>query len=152
MNPPVRLLAAAAAAERAERRGANQQQQRQQQKEQKQQPKKEEEQQLLRWQQRWQRELGGALAVELPPPPEPPPSEIPEEFCVYDAQLTGQQLPLASSKVKIFPTTKPSNRSEVVLLARCLEAMLAQAGTRTADALCAWDVTFGELVRQVCMH
>jgi hypothetical protein len=152
LNPPVRLLAAAAAAERAERMGANQQQQRQQQKEQKQQPKKEEEQQQLRWQQRWQRELGGALAVELPPPPEPPPSEIPEEFCVYDAQLTGQQLPLASSKVKIFPTTKPSNRSEVVLLARCLEAMLAQAGTRTADALCAWDVTFGELVRQVCMH
>ena len=149
LNPPVRLLAAAAAAERAERMGANQQQkqQRQKQKEQKQQQMKEPQQQ-----QRWQQELGGALAVELPPPPEPPPSEIPEEFCVYDAQLASQQLPLASSKVKIFPTSKPSNRSEVVLLARCLEAMLAQAGARTADALRAWDVTFGELVRQVCMH
>ena len=91
------------------------------------------------------------LAVELPPPPEPPASEIPEEYHVYDLAGSRRSQPIIGTKC-LFPSTRPSNRSEVQHLARCLEGMLAEAGSSTLGALRAWDLVCGELVRQVFVH
>ena len=54
----------------------------------------------------------------------------------------------AAARYRIFPSTRPSSRSEVHMLARALEGMLRKAGPRTTDALRAWDIAFSELVRQ----
>lgn len=101
--------------------------------------------------------LSGTLAVEIAPP-EPPPSEIPEEYRLYDLHATRRAATLVAASPRgvqqtasyvVFPSTRPSNRSEVHHLARTLEAMLEKAGPRTAEALGAWDLTLSELVRQV---
>ena len=100
------------------------------------------------------------LAVDLPPPPAaatPPVSEIPEEYHVYDMLESRQPVllgpdvpnPDQGRRYRIFPSTRPSNRSEVKHLARTVERMLEAAGPRTGEALQAWDIALSELVRQV---
>lgn len=92
----------------------------------------------------------GPLAVKLPAPPLPPPTEVPEEYHVYDLIDERKVLSLGDrSRYRIFPSTRPSNRSEVQHLGRALEQMLLRAGANSAEALRAWDVVFAELVRQV---
>lgn len=108
----------------------------------------------------------GSLAVEIPPPPPPPETEIPEEYFVFDLEANRRPVTLKDeladadgggggggsdllARYRIFPSTRPSSRSEVHLLAQVLERMLRQAGPRTSEALRAWDLAFSELVRQV---
>jgi hypothetical protein len=104
--------------------------------------------------------FGKSLAVEIQKLREPPPTEIPVEFHIYDLASDRQPallLPAADgggrqSQYRIFPSTRPSSRSEVRLLAQALDRMLDEAGARTADALLAWDLTLAELVRQTFVH
>jgi hypothetical protein len=94
----------------------------------------------------------GSLAVEIPPPPPPPETEIPEEYFVFDLEANRRPVTLKDeladadgggggggsdllARYRIFPSTRPSSRSEVHLLAQVLERMLRQAGPRTSEAL-----------------
>ena len=96
----------------------------------------------------------GFITGELSRPPAQP--EFPEEYEIYDLTTNRRALeikdpanPRRPAPYRVFPPTRPSNRSEVHALSVALEAMLDAAGNSTTHALQAWDHTFAELVRQV---
>jgi hypothetical protein len=100
--------------------------------------------------------------------PQPvPPSELPDEWHIWAAAkekrafnlshavsvaVGGQPLP-DLPRYRIFPSTTPSSRQEVLLLAQALDAMLARvSAARWEEQAEVYDLVLSELVRQVWVN
>eukprot|EP00302_Diacronema_sp_CCMP2436_P003764 CAMPEP_0179840836 /NCGR_PEP_ID=MMETSP0982-20121206/2157_1 /TAXON_ID=483367 /ORGANISM="non described non described, Strain CCMP 2436" /LENGTH=620 /DNA_ID=CAMNT_0021724771 /DNA_START=80 /DNA_END=1940 /DNA_ORIENTATION=+ len=110
------------------------------------------------------RREGGPPAVQLDRvmPTPIPPSELPDEWHIYSAQREKRAFNLAAAaslatgqserdlpKYRVFPSTMPSSRSEVLLLQQVLERMLERVSSRWEEQADVYDVVLSELVRQV---
>ena len=82
----------------------------------------------------------GPLSFEVSPPPPQSTAVAPEEWTFYE--LAGQRQAVvitgaAESRpnYRVFPSTRPSSRSDVLQLSKTLDHMLADAGTSSGEAL-----------------
>jgi len=97
-------------------------------------------------------------------PTAPPPTELPDEYHIFSASRNGRSfdlsraalgmgaLPGETPRYRIFPSTNPSSRHEVLLLNEALGKMLQVSGGKWEAQADVYDLVLAELVRQVWVH
>eukprot|EP00002_Diphylleia_rotans_P032922 TRINITY_DN6956_c0_g1_i1.p1 TRINITY_DN6956_c0_g1~~TRINITY_DN6956_c0_g1_i1.p1 ORF type:complete len:954 (-),score=186.04 TRINITY_DN6956_c0_g1_i1:48-2909(-) len=81
-----------------------------------------------------------------------PDSTIHDQYHVFDDLLDGVTGKSTGKKVKIFPSTEPSNRSEALLLERSFDKMMKDAAGDFQKSLIFFQDCMNEMVRQVGIH